>query len=102
VLTAARTANEEASIGDEDIEAVADDATHLGGQRVRVIGGGDIGPHRVGAAAGGADLLDHGVGLGCRIAVGGERPHGTPLCGRPVIRSALANWRNQDLIEPIG
>ena len=35
----------------------------LGGQLVRPVGRGEVGADRVGAAAGGADFGDHGLGL---------------------------------------
>ena len=48
----------DARIGDEDIEAAADDGAHLFRQRVRAFGRGEIGLHRIGARTELADFSD--------------------------------------------
>ncbi len=59
----------DAGIGDQYVEAVADDATNLRRQLVRPVGRREIGAQRLRAAAGGADLLDDGFGLRGGLAV---------------------------------
>ena len=72
-------------IGHEDVEPAADDqVAHLRGEDMGAVGRGEIGGDRVGAAAGGADLIDHRFGFVGIAAVmdddagagGGERQRG--------------------------
>jgi hypothetical protein len=53
----------DAGVGDEDVEAVADDGADPLGQKVRTVRLPQVGTDLLGAAAGLADFGDDGVGL---------------------------------------
>ena len=53
----------DAGIGDQDVEAISDDASNVGGELMRTIRRRKIGTYALGATTSFADLFDNSLGL---------------------------------------
>jgi len=76
-------------IGDQDVQAIADDFADLLGKLVRAVRGGQVGADSIGAATGLADFSDDGLGFRSAAAVVNREPAPRPSRGR-------ARWARAD------